>query len=209
MEVLSDNQISEPPTVLLNVIQDSIHAKSKVRKDKHNYDYPEISLSKVPNGWKVTGVEVQSVLKFKLSRSGYIVDLVLHRRWDTIDDKVEPQGEPKMTAGVSMYHPNWEYQMRSYENEAGERGWSPDLKDFFDDGFSEFINEVTIVQNYLARANKVCKERASKDNDKKEDTGLPSDSEEAENFRGPKALKVLKIRTAVASTSVRYIVPAA
>jgi hypothetical protein len=99
-----------------------------------------------------------------LSNSGYIVEIGIHRHWDGINTNREPK---RITSSVTIFHSNWDWNMRSIESITGaERGWSRDLTEFFEpdaggaNGFTGFLTEVRTIQSYLADAFRICRERA-------------------------------------------------
>jgi hypothetical protein len=163
LEVNSDNAVYEIPDNLLSLIKDSVSPKSPVREDAFELNYPHVSPRKII-GLEVFELSIRSVAQYMLSNSGYIVEIGIHRKWDGINTNREPES---IISSVTMFHSNWDWNMRSIESIAGaERGWSRDLSDFFEpdaggtNGFTGFLTEVRTIQSYLADAFRICRKRA-------------------------------------------------
>lgn len=99
---------------------------------------------------------MRSAAQYILKDSSYLVEIAIYRQWAGMDTS----SEPNIVAGVSMYHHQWDYQMRSFEDSPSPRIWSRDLSDFFGDTeggsnrLAKFLSEVEIVQELLSEATK-------------------------------------------------------
>lgn len=188
LEVTSDNAIHEIPKLLRSVVQGSVTAQSLVRQDALGFYYPNVS-PKFTLGLEITGVTVRSAAQYMLKESSYLVEIAIYRQWAGMDTS----SEPKIVAGVSMYHHQWDYQMRSVENSPSPRIWSRDLSDFFDsaeDGsnrLAKFLFEVEIVQELLSEATKEAKAMQA--------------AQEAANEKNPKVLMEIETPTEVQQTA--------
>jgi hypothetical protein len=141
------------PPALLRVLHNCISAHSTVRKDVFGLAYPNI-VPRMEPGLEITGVIIQSAVQYMFRDSSYIVEIDIYRRWVGMDTAPAPE----IVAGVKLYHQQWDWQMRSFEDSSGPRIWSRDLSDFFDhtnDGssrFAYFISEVEKIQDFLSKA---------------------------------------------------------
>jgi hypothetical protein len=104
---------------------------------------------------EISSVVVRSVIQYMLQHSQYVVEIGIYREW--LGSKTE--GEPKVFAGVTMFHQDWDLQMESIEeNMTDQRHWKSDLSNFFhigndgSGGLQGFLDEVGTIQGFLSDA---------------------------------------------------------
>jgi hypothetical protein len=91
-----------------------------------------------------------------LQNSQYVVEIAIYRAWT--GSKTEC--EPKVSAGVAMFHHDWDLQMEAIKNSTDRRHWKSDLSNFFcigndgSGGLQGFIDEVETIQGFLSDAAK-------------------------------------------------------
>jgi hypothetical protein len=127
-----------------------------MRSDALALPYPDIRPQYAP-ALRITKVAVRSVIQFALQSSGFLIEIALHRTWPGPDTK----WEPAVNATVSMFHPQWDLDTLSIENTTDERGWDPQLNNFFcngaeeeGNGFENFLADVQTIQGFLSDATK-------------------------------------------------------
>lgn len=149
MAVVTDSEIFEVPSQLYALIKESISVKSKVRKDCHGLEYPEVTPTRYNKSeFQITSIVVRSVIQFKLFESGFLVELAIYREWFGANTV----GEPVMHTGVSMFHPAWETQMEAIEHTTRVREFGPGLVHLFNDQpawLVPFLDEVAFTQGLL------------------------------------------------------------
>jgi hypothetical protein len=104
---------------------------------------------------EISSVVVRSVIQYMLQNSQYVVEIAIYRAW--LGNEAE--GEPKVSAGVTMFHQDWDLQMESIEeNTTDPRHWKSDLSSFFhigndgSGGLQGFLDEVGTIQGLLSDA---------------------------------------------------------
>jgi hypothetical protein len=100
---------------------------------------------------------MRSVIQYALQNSGFVVELSFYRTWYGPDTKPEPQ----IAASISMFHPQWDWQMESMENSTAGRNWKRGLSNFFENGFDAFFNEVQEIQELLSVTAKEAEQEAA------------------------------------------------
>ncbi|CZS89849.1 uncharacterized protein RCO7_02411 [Rhynchosporium graminicola] len=158
LEVVTDTERFDIPMPLFDLIKESISVKSKVRKDVHGLEYPEVTPSKYnKSDYHITSITVRSNIQFKLIESGFMVELSIYREWFGANTF----GEPTLSTGVSMFHPTWETEMESIENTVRVRDFGPGLVNLFNgQSLDPFIDEVNFTQGLLVDIAKELKEEA-------------------------------------------------
>ena len=99
------------PKAFQSLIETSITAKSATHTDALGlpYPYPKVVLkTSQPPEFEVTSVVVRSVIQYMLEGSGYIVEIAIYREWTGRNTSLEPE----LKASVSMFHQEWNWQMR-------------------------------------------------------------------------------------------------
>lgn len=113
------------------------------RTDKYGFKYPRITPRGQP-GLRVEKVTLSSIYRFKTSTGGYCLEFTINREWEGL--KTIP--EPKVSAGVTMFHDQWDSDMNSNENTTADRGWAKDMSNFFPNGgFEVFIRQLNYLLN--------------------------------------------------------------
>ncbi|KAB8289514.1 hypothetical protein EYC80_010674 [Monilinia laxa] len=111
------------------------------RQDKYNFTYPKIAPRSQP-GLRVDKVTLQSIYRFKTITGGYCLEFTINRDWiglNTVD-------EPEVSAGITMFHDQWDTEMESNEYSTADRDWQEDMSNFFPNGgFKVFVEQL----NYL------------------------------------------------------------
>ena len=106
---------------------------------------------------QITKLVMRSVIQYALQNSGFVVELSFYRTWYGLDTKLEPQ----IAASISMFHPQWDWQMESMENSTAGRNWKRGLSNFFENGFDAFFNEVQEIQDLLSVTAKEAEQEAA------------------------------------------------
>ena len=106
---------------------------------------------------QITKLVMRSVIQYALQNSGFVVELSFYRTWYGPDTKPEPQ----IAASISMFHPQWDWQMESMENSTAGRNWKRGLSNFFENGFDAFFNEVQEIQDLLSVTAKEAEQEAA------------------------------------------------
>jgi hypothetical protein len=106
---------------------------------------------------QITKLVMRSVIQYALQNSGFVVELSFYRTWYGPDTKPEPQ----IAASISMFHPQWDWEMESMENSTAGRNWKRGLSNFFENGFDAFFNEVQEVQELLSVTAKEAEQEAA------------------------------------------------
>ncbi|PVH83109.1 hypothetical protein DL98DRAFT_617514 [Cadophora sp. DSE1049] len=161
LEVITDSERIEVPSPLYDLIKKSISVDSKVLKDCHGLEYPELKTApeKPPQykrDFKITSVVVRSVIQYKLIDSGFFVEVSIFREW--LGDRM--RGEPTMKTSVSMFHPEWDTQMESIEHTTRVRDFGPGLIHLFNGQAAwlvPFLDEVAFTQGLLVDVAKAIK----------------------------------------------------
>ncbi|KAG4025584.1 hypothetical protein MFRU_054g00130 [Monilinia fructicola] len=111
------------------------------RQDKYNFTYPKIAPRSQP-GLRVDKVTLQSIYRFKTITGGYCLEFTINRDWiglNTLD-------EPEVSAGITMFHDQWDAEMEPNEHSMADRDWQKDMSNFFPNGgFKVFVEQL----NYL------------------------------------------------------------
>ncbi|KAF4634051.1 hypothetical protein G7Y89_g4051 [Cudoniella acicularis] len=150
LEVITDNTIREPDSSWRELVEGSVTAKTRQRKDSLGLLYPGIT-PQGPWGIEVETVVLRSVIKYRLKNSGYVIEICVYRSWQRRDTA----GEPTVQASVSMYHGAWDDETVSIEGTTNVRNWDANLSQFFNEGTEEthgiegFLREVTVIQDLL------------------------------------------------------------
>ncbi|KAJ8061314.1 hypothetical protein OCU04_010377 [Sclerotinia nivalis] len=108
------------------------------REDQYGFEYPRITPHDQP-GLRVDKVTLQSVYRFKTRSGGYCLEFTINRDWDGL--RTIP--EPNVSAGITMFHDQWDIDMESNEHTTADREWKKDMSNFFPDGgFKVFIEQL-------------------------------------------------------------------
>ncbi|APA14861.1 predicted protein [Sclerotinia sclerotiorum 1980 UF-70] len=108
------------------------------RKDQYDFIYPRIAPYDQP-GLRVDKVTLQSVYRFKTRAGGYCLEFTINRDWDGLRTKPEPN----VSAGITMFHDQWDVDMESNEHTMADRKWEKDMSNFFPDGgFKVFMEQL-------------------------------------------------------------------
>ncbi|KAI5920763.1 hypothetical protein F4810DRAFT_713132 [Camillea tinctor] len=107
-----------------------------LQKDPHNgFDaYPEISLSShhaMAAFFKA--VAIKSVYRFDWKSTGYIVEIAINRRWNSIEDMTTRE-EPNIDFNLSIYGESWDDDIQMAKDGAAGNLWGEDLQFLFGDG---------------------------------------------------------------------------
>lgn len=153
LEVITDSERFEVPFQLYDLIKKSISVDSKVFKDCHGLEYPELKTApekplQYRRDFNITSVVVRSVIQYKLINSGFFVEVSIFREW--IGDRM--RGQPTMKTSVSMFHPEWDTQMESIEHTTRVRDFGPGLVHLFNGQtawLEPFLDEVAFTQGLL------------------------------------------------------------
>ncbi|KAH7323734.1 hypothetical protein BKA65DRAFT_481536 [Rhexocercosporidium sp. MPI-PUGE-AT-0058] len=161
LEVITDSEQFEVPSPLYALIKESISVKSKVRKDCHGLEYPEVTPSKYnKSDFRIETVVVRSVIQYKFLDSDFFVELAIFREWDGANTT----GEPIMKASVSMFHPEWDTHMESIEHTTRIRDFGPGLANLFNyqtEWLVPFLDEIAFTQGLLVDVARALKAEAA------------------------------------------------
>ncbi|KAL5315570.1 hypothetical protein ACEPPN_016438 [Leptodophora sp. 'Broadleaf-Isolate-01'] len=161
LEVITDSEQFEVPSPLYALIKESISVKSKVRKDCHGLEYPEITPSRNSQSeFSIQSIVVRSVIQYKFLDSGFFVELAIFREWLGANT----MGEPTMKASVSMFHPEWDTHMESIEHTTRIRDFGTGLTNLFNyqtDWLIPFFDEVAFTQGLLVDVARAIKAEAA------------------------------------------------
>ncbi len=162
LEIITDNEVpaQDIPQPIELMIKNSVNTRTPVCVDAAGFLYPGVTPTPPDKEiCNMTALVVKSVIQYAVADNDYVVEMSVYRRW------VQYSPEPEISAGVSMYHPDWDYKMRSI-GKTSCRTWDDPLKTFFGHGFAEnevvegskgvdkFLAEVETVQGFLVDASK-------------------------------------------------------
>ncbi|QSZ30146.1 hypothetical protein DSL72_004666 [Monilinia vaccinii-corymbosi] len=115
------------------------------RRDKYDFTYPKIAPRSQP-GLRVDKVRLQSIYRFKTATGGYCLEFTINRDWIGLSTV----GEPEVSAGVAMFHDQWDTEMESNEYSTADRNWQKDMSNFFPiGGFEVFMQQLDYLLNGL------------------------------------------------------------
>ncbi|KAK0122771.1 hypothetical protein ONS96_009806 [Cadophora gregata f. sp. sojae] len=161
LEVITDSEQLVVPSQLEDLIKKSISVKSRVFRDRHGLEYPELRTApeepyEFNRDFRITSIVVRGVIQYKLMDSGFFVEASIFREW--IGDRMK--GEPTMKTSVSMFHPGWDTQMESIEGTTRVRDFGPGLIHLFNGRAAwlvPFLDEVAFTQGLLVDVVKAIK----------------------------------------------------
>ncbi|KAI9644477.1 hypothetical protein NHQ30_006498 [Ciborinia camelliae] len=108
------------------------------RQDKYGLTYPKIAPRSQP-GLRVDKVTLQSLYRFKTRAGGYCLEFTINRDWDGLSTAPEPE----VSAGIAMFHDQWDTEMESHELSTADREWKKDMSNFFPNGgFDGFVAQL-------------------------------------------------------------------
>ncbi|KAL2062999.1 hypothetical protein VTL71DRAFT_6071 [Oculimacula yallundae] len=161
LEVRTDTERFDVPKPLYDLIHEAISVKSKVRKDPHGLEYPNVTPSKYNKlDYHITSIVVRSDIQYKLFESGFVVELSIFREWFGSTTS----GEPTMSTSVSMFHPTWETELESIENTLRVRNFGPGLVNLFNGQspwLEPFLDEVNFTHGLLVDVTSEIKKEAA------------------------------------------------
>ncbi|KAH8775846.1 hypothetical protein BGZ57DRAFT_365462 [Hyaloscypha finlandica] len=159
LQVITDNMVEIPDDSrkeFEKLIEGSISKHHRV--DSLTIRYPQVHPDPRYNPeLQITKLVMRSVIQYALQNSGFVVELSFYRTWYGPDTKPEPQ----IAASISMFHPQWDWQMESMENSTAGRNWKRGLSNFFENGFDAFFNEVQEIQDLLSVTAKEAEQEAA------------------------------------------------
>jgi hypothetical protein len=161
LQVITDQPVDIPTTSekeFESLVEGSLSMKSKDwRTDQFMLQYPRLH----PRNNKELQIDklvIRSVSQYAFQGSGYVVEIILDRTWDGPDTR----SDPRIVASVSLFHPQWDWEMESKEHSTQERKWKRDLSNFFENGFEGFFAAIQFVQDLLGNAASEAEEEAAK-----------------------------------------------
>lgn len=147
LEIIDDGTSPNLNTAMLSLINSSVSSKTITKRDYFGLPYPDIN-PRYSKDKSVEEVVIRSIYSYKFGASGYIVEIAVYRIW--------PRGimteEPRIESGMSMYHPEWDYQMAEVYDTSNTRDWDAKLNCFFrheDEGIPGFLKEVKFLVSSL------------------------------------------------------------
>lgn len=151
LEIIDDGTNPDLNPAMISLVNSSVSSKTITKTDSLGFPYPGIT-PKIKSSGPVNYLAVRSVYSYKFGTLGYIVEIAVYREWVN-GDMAE---EPKIESSMSMYHPEWDWQMAKVFNTSKVREWDPQLNCFFGQecdkgGISNFLNEIIFLQGLLAK----------------------------------------------------------
>lgn len=148
IELITDNAlpVNEVPAPMLKMAMESVTTTTPVELDSTGLEYPKVK-PHAPSGATIDGIVVRTVAEYALKASGYVLQLAVYRRWTPSN----PQ-EVELSAGVTMYHRDWDYHTRDLDGTLEARHWDDPLKLFFGhyaDPTREAVEGSKGVENFL------------------------------------------------------------
>jgi hypothetical protein len=161
LQVITDHPVDIPTTSekeFESLVEGSISTKPKDwRTDQFMLQYPRLH-PRNNTELQINKLVMRSASQYAFQSSGYVVEITLDRTWDGPDTR----SDPRMVASVSLFHPQWDWEMESMEYSTQERKWKSDLSNFFENGFEDFFAAIQFVQDLLGNAAGEAEEEAAK-----------------------------------------------